>query len=227
MTKYASFPMALDHLTEDHEWGWTPWGLDHEKILNAAKKLNQAEWGGIRLDRCCGALGGPRYHSHDTQGTPIQVWPAGPNDNPYPLDLAVKLKGMGFRVMLFGGWPLDTTGFKAIETATELGLEVGVDSSGGATNGHLITRFGGTPEPMPLPHKTPGWFDANCTPIMMAGRADKLLQLGVMPKRAHVVLNGGEDGHSYYTVKRARKYLGLGHHVHVPPIGWLQSGGPA
>lgn len=227
MTKYASFPMSLHRLTDDGSPGWTDWGVDPEKIIDAAKGLNRAEWGGIRLDRCCGELGEPRYASHDIHGSPIQVWPAGPDDHPYPMPLARKLREMGFRVMFFAGWPKAASGFEQIRNAVEEGFEVGVDSSGGATNGHLITRVGGTPEPMALPHRTPAWFSPECSPIMLASRADKLRALGVMPPRAHVVFNGNDEGRSFYNAARARVYLSGGHHVHVPPVGWLQSGGPA
>jgi len=214
--KFLSFQMAARRFARDGSPGWTEWGRNPERILEIAGKADRAEWGGISLDRACGAHYHARFASTDVNGDLIHVYPAGPDDHPYPVEIGDKLRAMGFEVCMFGGWPRYASGFLEIQRLTDAGYIIPVDSSGGATNGDLVTRFGATPEPMPMPARTPPWFTAECEPYMLADRADTLDRLGILPRRCHIKWNGYEDGDSFYDAAEVRAYLTRGHCAHVP-----------
>ena len=203
-------------ITDENPLGWTEWGDDHDRLVEVAKTLDPAIYSGVSLDRCCGSQLQPRYASEDIHGSPIQVYPAGPDDSPYPFDLGKRLKTLGFTVLFFAGWPRWASGFEAIRAATALGFEVVVDSSGGATNGHLVDKFGGIVEPYPMPKRTPLWIGEQVKTYSMAARAKALERLGILPSVTHVKFNGNEDGNSFFDADEVDRYLAAGHFVHVP-----------
>jgi hypothetical protein len=225
--KYVSILMASRHLARDGSAGWTAFGHDHSKIIEAVKTLDPQEYGGITLNRCCGAHYHARHASNDVDGSRIDVYPAGPDDHPYPTALGKAIRDLGFKVAFFAGWPRFVAGFDAIKSASDIGYTVFVDSSGGATNGWLVEKMGGIIEPMPPIGRRPKWITANTMSFMLAERADTLARRGEIPALAHIGWNGNESGDSFYDAQEVERWHDMGYHVHVPAGSILSVGDPA
>lgn len=212
------FSMAQSRLSRDGSPGWTSFGLDHEKVIEEAKKY-AGQVRRVMLQRACGASWRKRLVGVREDGSEVWVNPLGPDDNSLPLTLAARLQDLGLGVAMHVGWPRYASGFQALSEAARMGVAVSIDSSGSSVNGWLIKSNGAGVEPVPT--EPPDWFDAETAAYTSVDRAEVLERRGSLPE-VHVPLfmNGDENGDNYYDHERWMPWYDRGHLIDVPlPFG--------
>lgn len=219
---YITIPLAQRSLIvqngpDKNPYGFNQYGLDHNKILQAISGL---ECYGISLQRACGARWEPEWSGNRVDGSKILVYPAGPDENIPPIITLLMIKSFGYKPFMFCGWPKKNDGFILLEQLSKAGIEVGVDSSGGATNGSLIANRGLTVEPAPRPdvNSKPAWYNYSLPTYTSVARANYIKNTYgfILPNNIHIFWNGEKTGDKFYEPNEVLWWAKRGNPVHIP-----------